>query len=398
MNIMNNDEQIEQLISKYLMGTLTDVERDKLMEWKHLSNINESVFNKLCNERNFSEKYKIYTKADVDKALHRFKRRYVYDRYLRLSLKYAAIFIVPLMIIGTLWLYKELKTKSMPEKVIAQASEHIVHGISKATLILSNNKKVVLNSLSQACIAISPSTTLRHDTLIYAQVKGNAVEADGAGSNKDNEIGTKERNEFWVTFEDGTKAHLNYNTSIRYPVHFDSGERKIYLKGEAYFVIAKDKRPFTVVTERGVIKDYGTEFNVNTFSPSNTKVVLVKGKVSVTPTGNFNHKELFLKTGQLACLKNNSTVNISNVDIEPYVSWNYGRYVFENCTLEDMMETMEHWYNMDVEFYPEDIKHLHFTGNVDRYGNIGPILDAVAKAANLRVVIKGRKVIIKLSN
>ncbi len=100
------------------------------------------------------------------------------------------------------------------------------------------------------------------------------------------------------------------NTSIRYPVHFDSGERKIYLKGEAYFVIAKDKRPFTVVTERGVIKDYGTEFNVNTFSPSNTKVVLVKGKVSVTPTGNFNHKESFLKTGQLACLNKNDSSNL----------------------------------------------------------------------------------------
>ena len=87
MNIMNNDEHIEKLISKYLMGTLIDTELDELMKWVHLSYKNESFFNRLCNERTLSEKYKIYNKADINKALHKFKRHYVYGRYLRLSLK-----------------------------------------------------------------------------------------------------------------------------------------------------------------------------------------------------------------------------------------------------------------------------------------------------------------------
>ncbi|MFR9260241.1 MAG: FecR domain-containing protein [Bacteroides cellulosilyticus] len=39
--------------------------------------------------------------------------------------------------------------------------------------------------------------------------------------------------------------------------------RTVYLDGEAYFQIAKDdKRPFRVITANGIVKQYGTSFNV----------------------------------------------------------------------------------------------------------------------------------------
>ena len=34
---------------------------------------------------------------------------------------------------------------------------------------------------------------------------------------------------------DGTKVHLNAMTSLRFPVTFDNGPRKVELEGEAYF-------------------------------------------------------------------------------------------------------------------------------------------------------------------
>ncbi len=73
---------------------------------------------------------------------------------------------------------------------------------------------------------------------------------------------------FGSLFEDGTKVHLNYNTTLKYPSHFSVASRTVYLDGEAYFQIAKDDRPFRVITANGIVKQYGTSFNVNTCSRS----------------------------------------------------------------------------------------------------------------------------------
>ncbi len=46
-----------------------------------------------------------------------------------------------------------------------------------------------------------------------------------------------------MTFEDGTRVHLNYNTTLKYPPHFGTTTRTVYLDGEAYFQVnAKELR------------------------------------------------------------------------------------------------------------------------------------------------------------
>ncbi len=67
-------------------------------------------------------------------------------------------------------------------------------------------------------------------------------------------------------------------------------------------------------------------------------------------------------------------VQISVVDIEPYIAWNSGRFVFDNCSLESLMNVISRWYNKDVVFESEDTKKIRFTGDIDRYGSIEPIL------------------------
>ncbi len=71
--------------------------------------------------------------------------------------------------------------------------------------------------------------------------------------------------DFWITLDDGTIVHLNYNTRLRFPARFAGDSRTVYLDGEAYIKVAVDKdRPFMVVTSNATIKQYGTEFSVNT--------------------------------------------------------------------------------------------------------------------------------------
>ena len=210
---------------------------------------------------------------------------------------------------------------------------------------------------------------------------------------ENNTLTTEQGNEFRVTFEDGTTVHLNYNTEIRYPVKFSKTKRIVYLKGEAYFKIAKDSRPFYVITDHGTIKQYGTEFNVNTFIPERTEIALVKGSISII--SKESAQEQFIKPGQLAHIEQKgNNVSIYDVDLTPYVAWNEGRLIFENRTLENIVEILEHWYNVNISFGTSELKQLRFTGNMDRYATITPILKAIARTTNLQINIKDREILI----
>ena len=228
----------------------------------------------------------------------------------------------------------------------------------------------------------------------YKIIIDTQTENEEVAATDNNKLVTYDDSEFWLTFEDGTKVHLNYNTTLKYPSHFSAVSRTVYLDGEAYFQIAKDdKRPFRVITANGIVKQYGTSFNVNTYVAGVTKVVLVEGAISVLPNQGDEHK---IHPGELAVL-NGATqdVQISKVDISPYIAWNSGRFVFDNCSLETLMEVISRWYDKEIMFEDEDIKTIRFTGDLDRYGSIIPILKAIQRVTHLKMDVEGEAIIIR---
>ena len=270
-------------------------------------------------------------------------------------------------------------------------------GIPKATLILAENNKQSLTPTYPIPVKVNHSTTAiaQNGTLIYPTTPNinDTLHTKQNETIENNTLTTEQGNEFRVTFEDGTTVHLNYNTEIRYPVKFSKTKRIVYLKGEAYFKIAKDSRPFYVITDQGTIKQYGTEFNVNTFIPERTEVALVKGSISIV--SKESAQEQFIKPGQLAHIEQNgNNVSIYDVDLTPYVAWNEGRLIFENRTLENIVEILEHWYNVNISFGTPELKQLRFTGNMDRYATITPIIKAIARTTNLQINIKDREILI----
>ena len=79
------------------------------------------------------------------------------------------------------------------------------------------------------------------------------------------------------------KVWINSGTEVRFPVNMEGKERSIYVDGEIYIEVAKDKeRPFYVHTSGFDVRVYGTKFNVTSYKADKEKsVVLVEGSVSV---------------------------------------------------------------------------------------------------------------------
>lgn len=80
---------------------------------------------------------------------------------------------------------------------------------------------------------------------------------------------------------DGSSVWLNANSSLTYSPKMNSGTRDVFLHGEAYFEVRSDAaHPFNVHTPYITVTATGTEFNVNAYD-SIASVTLVDGRVDV---------------------------------------------------------------------------------------------------------------------
>ena len=392
--MIKRKRSINSIIHDQLLGCASEEDKKQLQLWLDSSQENKENYDRLMRETCLTDRHRQFAQVDEKRAWERFQKKHFSvrsARWIKIG-RYAAIFILP--VIGfAIWFWALRQMDSKPvisdeTRVTMIRSEQM--GKQKATLVLANGQTVDLKS--------APAKPLQ-DSVVQpvSQSPVPEIETDEPEEVpvvQNNKLSTYDDSEFWMTFEDGTRVHLNYNTTLKYPPHFGTSTRTVYLDGEAYFQVAKDsKRPFRVITANGVVKQYGTTFNVNTHVPGVTKVVLVKGSVSVLPNQGGEYK---IKPGELAVLQAaTEDVQISAVDIEPYVAWNSGRFVFDNCSLESLMNVISRWYNKEIVFESEDTKKIRFTGDIDRYGSIEPILKAIQRVTHLEMEIQGKSIIIR---
>ena len=77
---------------------------------------------------------------------------------------------------------------------------------------------------------------------------------------------------------------MNAESELRFPVQFGSGEREVFLKGEAYFDVQKDtSRRFVVHLKESNVTVLGTSFNIKAYGDEDyIYTTLVEGKVCFT--------------------------------------------------------------------------------------------------------------------
>ena len=94
-----------------------------------------------------------------------------------------------------------------------------------------------------------------------------------------------------IVLPDGTKVWLNQSAVLKYPREFSDKERNVYLEGEAYFEVTKNKaKPFIVQSEAMQVRVLGTTFNFKSSKAcKSAEATLIEGEIEVK--GNNDKKQ-----------------------------------------------------------------------------------------------------------
>ena len=190
---------------------------------------------------------------------------------------------------------------------------------------------------------------------------------------------------------DGSTVWLNSGSSLTYSADF-SKQRNVELQGEAFFDIVKSEVPFLVNTIYGHVNVLGTAFNVQAYSDNGFAVTLERGSVRLTRD---NEQEQVLSPGEQIRLKNGKLVK-NMVRTELFTSWKDGKLIFQREPFPNMMERLERWYNVNIEYSASDFNNLWFTGTI---GNetLTEVMEMVCKAAPVSYTYNSQARTIKIS-
>ena len=382
-------DRIVRLLQLYLLGDITEEERQELEDWCEEAPRNRKLFEQICQEDLFSKERYVYEKIHDTKAFSVFEKRVrkVSSRSIGNWWKYAAVLLFPILVVGSWKLMHETEQVS----IVASSVAPIQPGCSQAVLVLDDGRKVFLKEEEEGVISEDKEITVtgEKDRLVYTSSEGKNVDEI-----RFNELEVPRGGEYKVRLADGTLVYLNSATRMKYPVKFDEKERKVYLSGEAYFEVAKDpERPFFVEMEGVEVRVYGTSFNVNTHQEGNIQTVLVKGSIGVKVLS--SGMESMTRPGQMAEFKQGNTkVDVKDVNVAVYTDWKDGIFRFENQRLEDILTVLSNWYDVDVFYQTASVKELHFSGYMERYKDVSVILEAITLSTGVTFSIQGKTIVV----
>ena len=199
---------------------------------------------------------------------------------------------------------------------------------------------------------------------------------------------------FLLVLSDGTKVWINAESSLRYPVAFNGKERRVELKGEACFEVAKDEKcPFIVSADGMDTHVLGTKFNVRSYTTEDRHVTLVQGKVQVTNTNSLS--SVVLQPGQDLTYTETGEEKISRVNIATYTAWTEGMFYFEDSSLEEIMSSLGRWYNVNVDFERVELYNIRLNFWANRNAHLDEAVELLNKLEKVRVEYQDGTITIK---
>lgn len=361
-------------------GNIDNKEFEKLVpEEKEL--INDLYKNGLVNEA-----LRFIDSMDVEKNWEELKKNLDQRRKPVVPLwknvyKYAAIFIG---VIGIFFLFQrkdvtesKIKKDSNQIELVLDNGEVQIFSANGENQIVSNNGQVVG---SQNGSEIKYSSNASINKLVYNQIK------------------IPYGKTFNVKLSDGTVVYLNSGTILKYPVKFIKGmNREVFLDGEAYFDVSKDKlHPFIVNANAMNVKVLGTKFNVSSYKDdTEISTVLVEGSVSLSNDTKPNKKALLTPGYKGVWNKSGTGISLEKVDTKLYTDWMNGEVIFRKSTFNEMIKKLERSYNVTIKNNKRALDAVKFNASFNKnIETIEEVMSSLSKIQPFTYEIIGNQIVI----
>ena len=391
---MNDKEmlfKISLLISKSLSGNITKEEQAELDSWREKSEYNKKLFVRICSETVMREKLAQYKSANVQTAFDTFVKRreklHSRQRWIGKLSRYAAIFIVP--VLAVVFYYSQRENVEMVEQP-QSGTEMATIQRNLPVLTLSNGREMVLYDQE---LLLEEENGVKISVNEEGRVQYDRTDSEGTEMLY-NTLTTPSQCDFTFTLADGTRVWMNAKSSLRYPINFQGKERIVYAEGEIYLEVARDeKHPFFVMLNGMKVEVLGTSFNVNSYADEDyAEVTLVEGHVAAYVDDKSYD---LLPSRQLHWNKENESVDIKTVNVNDYIAWKKGQYVFKGRPLEKVAKVLERWYDVEIIFENEKSKETVYTGVINKEENFDAFVLRLRETSSLSCRMEGNKLYVK---
>jgi transmembrane sensor len=378
------EQQLQELIRKYLTGTASGEERERLNNWyKEQSAGKAAWFSESPVEEERLRKEMLGAIA-LETGQQTAPRPRLWPRM-------AAAASVILVLSAGAYFFNHRHPAS--KEIARQIVQDIFPGSNKAILTLSDGRQISLTDASNGEVAMQAGAHIQKTP--GGQIVYQADPLQTAGTTAKgmvyNSVETPRGGQTAVRLADGSVATLDAGSSIRFPVSFTGNERKVDVTGEVYFEVVHDaQKPFRVAAAGQTIEVLGTSFNVNAYTDEETvNTTLVTGKIKVQE----GSRSVVLKPGQQAVVAaSNRDIKIRTIDVPSVIAWKEGHFHFDNDNVQTVMRQLARWYDVKVEYVGTPTKST-FSGDIDRHSKASVVLK-ILSLSNVKFAIDGQKIIV----
>lgn len=267
------------LIAGYLKGSLNAAEQQELDEWIRESEDNRQFFELLTDpaylrialDRHDEKKQQLLEKIEDSIAIDRIHRSawwYVWGRCVVLGVVVAGLFIIAwyFMNKNTLW----YAAANNP----ARFENEQLSGTQQARLLLDDGSVIILLDSVNGLLATDASGK----TAIFKENGWLSYHNSDAGDSLYfNTLQVHGKGQHRVVLPDGSRVWLNAGSSLRYPVSFGVSERRVELRGEAYFEVTSQAKPVPATNIHPPDPSGNIPFIVNLVTAAGASQLIISG-------------------------------------------------------------------------------------------------------------------------
>ena len=374
-------------IKAYLDGRLTPEEESGFRQWLNASEANRVLLNRVQDERILAGKICFAKRNNKQKSWDNIqkkirKRPSIFVHFMR----YAAILAIAVLVGVAVYQMLDYQ-KEDSDKLFVQEQATAVKGEYKAYLELATGERLVLHRLDKVMTRIKGAMIKTEDegTVVVNEQRTDTVVEES----EYNRLVVPRGGEYKIVLADGSRVWINSQSILEFPTCFVEGVRRVRLRGEAYFEVARNvEKPFIVEVENKEIRVLGTAFNVSDYNGT-LVTTLVSGQVQVA----VNDKDYILMPSMQIRVEGDDVL-VKQVDVREFTAWKDGVFIFRKQRLREVMDILSRWYDVDVFYQNMELQDLHFTGTIQRHSEISDMLKFLEKTDMVKFTLSGKTLIV----